>query len=102
MTQTHQFRKVFITQPSHSFQALFPYSARLVFLSSGDEGFHETLLSIAESLEEFDPEQDAIIAVGKVNSNLALGTLLAQRYSGQTVTIGIYDQGDYQWAKMQL
>lgn len=97
-----QFRKVFITQPSHSFQALFPYSTRLVFLSSGEEDFGEAVRMIEKYLEEFDPEQDAIIAVGKVNSNLALGTILAKLFPGQSVTIGIYDQGDYLWAKLSL
>lgn len=96
-----KFRKVFITQPSHNFSALMEHAQDVVFLTSGRETFQEAKRAVRERLEEMNPDKDAIVAVGKVNTSLLIGTTLGKLFPDKDIIIGIYSEGDYDWEVME-
>lgn len=89
MDNGNSFRKIFIVQSTqHDISALTRYSDSLIYLSSGYEETEHLYRTFTRALEDFDPDTDAIIPIGKLIPNVFLGSLLA---SFPRVILGVYD-----------
>jgi hypothetical protein len=96
------YRTIYIVQPSHDFSLLKGLCRDIRFLTTGYEPTSSLLPKLEEGLKDFDPDKDAIVAVGKVTTCLLAGIALA-RFGH--LTLGIYSKddfegGSYQWLKI--
>lgn len=102
----HRFRYIFILEPAHDydFSSLYDQAEQVRFLTSGRElDVAHTSKKIGESLAEFDANQDALVATGRVYPCILLGIQLAK--SGITrCKIGRWDRREhhYYWEVLNL
>lgn len=85
------FDKILVLQPTHDFSPLRKYSDRIEFLTTGYESsWAQVKSSLEKNLNGFDPDTDAIVAVGKVNSAVILGMVLQSRFPDKPIRFGQY------------
>lgn len=99
-----KFRKVLVLQDGHDFSALENYTDDIVFVTTGEETVRGAALAIREALEEFDPDTDAIVPVGKIAVSFLAGMLVTKMFPGKEITIGLYQSKlsrtkEYKWLK---
>lgn len=94
-----KFRRIYVTAPSHDFNALKKYTNDIVFVTTGYESLEQLGSAIKESLKDFDPTKDAIIPVGKVVWVFVHGAVLGN-LNFKNVMIGIYKDGDYSFFRV--
>ena len=100
MTPTKpKFRRIYVTAPSHDFNALRDYTDDIVFVTTGYEGLDKLGSAVKESLKDFNPATDAIIPVGKVVWVFVHGAILGS-LNFDYITIGIFKDGDYSFFKI--
>lgn len=102
-----RFRRIYVAQPGHDFQLLLNYTDEVKFINTGLERLGHVPDTIRQSLAEFNPEQDAIVAVGRANATLLLGVALQEMFPGQNITLGIYrskvmTREEYQWVSVKM
>ena len=101
------FRKVFVVQSGYNYSALVGYTKQMVFITTGNETMEDLPEVIAQSLRDFNPKTDGIVAVGKVNTTLLVGIELAKRFPGEAVNLGLFqnkfvEKPNYEWRVVQL
>lgn len=101
------FRSVYVGQPGHDFSALLQHTDQIKYLTSGWERLEHIPDAIRTALEEFDPDQDAVVAVGRANATMLLGVELRSMFPGEEITLGVYrskvvDQEEYQWVSVKM
>lgn len=106
-----KFETIYVVQPCHDFSSLAEHAKQIRFLTTGQEDMNKINATIEANLKEFEPETDALVAVGRVNSCLIAGIALGKLFAGKTIEIGIYgntgerEQGKrkgYQWLKIRV
>lgn len=77
MTKMDEFyRRIYVVEPGHDFSSLASMCREIRFLTTGYEKLDDLLPVISRNLKHFDPAQDAILAVGRVNSCMVTGFVL--------------------------
>lgn len=99
-----KFRKVLVLQDGHDFSALSNYTDEIVLVTSGEETVRGAAMLVEEALEEFDPESDAIVPVGRIAVAFLAGMLVNKMFPGQAITFGLYQSKlsqtkEYKWIK---
>lgn len=84
------FRYIFVVEPGRDFSSLAKRCDQIRFVTSGYEEVSQLEVAISKGLRDLDPKQDAILAVGRVNSCLLTGAIVQGSANGQPWTIGIY------------
>lgn len=95
-----QFRKIFVTDPSHDVSRLKQHTSAIQFLTRGDEKADTLEESILKALTDFDPASDAVIPMGKVTTCLITGVVLGKMFPDLGVTVGIYGNESYQFIEL--
>lgn len=92
----HKFRKIFITEPVHPVGILSKYTNEIVFLSTGNEKIESLESIISNALKSFNPDEDAIVPMGRVSSCIITGIALANLFrNGEIFMIGLFKDNDY-------
>lgn len=96
---TGKFRKILIAEPGKDFGALAGLAADTSFVCKGFEQDTEQDREIDKALTDFDPEQDAVVPVGRLSVVTRLFLELGRRYPEHRVVVGVYQHqnGEYQW-----
>lgn len=102
MNDRTKFRQIFVVEPSHDVRALSQYTGTVIFLTEGKEDVKDLPHVIAKNLEQFDPDSDAIVPVGRVITALETGFQLGRLFGNRTITMGVFRDGDYTFARIQL
>ncbi len=99
-----RFRYIWIVEPGHDFSSLRNECEKIRFMSTGNEEIEELSETFEKVIENFEPQKDAIVAVGRVNSCLFVGAKLHHYFEGLQITLGIYQaiEGRYQWQTVRL
>ena len=101
----HKFRSIYVVQPCHDFSLLAKHAQQVRFMTTGTERFQELGHAIREGLSGFDPEKDAVVAVGKVNACFLAGAVLRE-LTEEPVWLGVYGTKDgekvYEWEQVEL
>lgn len=96
-----QFRKIFIVEASHDLAMAKRYTKRISLLTDGGEKMSELKDKIANSLEDFDFEQDAIIPMGRVVSCFLAGMVLMSKLPiGKNISVGVYRGDCYEFEEI--
>jgi hypothetical protein len=85
-----KFKRLYVVEPSHDVSVLKSYTNNVIFMTTGNELVSELEQKIYENLEEFHPEEDAIISMGRTVACLLTGLLIGSLYPWQEITYGIY------------
>jgi len=102
MNNEASFRCVYIVEPSHDFSKARDSTKRVTFLSTGDEKVFELKDVMEKMLEDFDPEKDAIIPMGRVSASLLAGLILGNKFPGHTINVGIFSTSGYIFEKVKM
>ena len=99
------YRNIYIVQPSHDFAGLKLWAKDLRYITTGYESAAELEDRIRSVLENFDPHQDAIVAVGRSNAVLVTGIVLRSMFPDADITFGVYKsrmpgRASYSWEKI--
>ena len=89
------FRKIFVAEPSHNVSGLKDYTDEIVFVTTGYQTIINIPAEVAKNLEDFDPEQDAIVPLGKLTANILIGLFLGKKYPNVGIWIAIYKDKEY-------
>lgn len=85
------FRTLYIVEPSHDLSVVKDYTDNIKFITTGTELVEGLAERVSASLEDFDPEEDAIIPMGRTSACLITGLILRSKIpKGGTVKIGVY------------
>lgn len=98
MGEDSKFRKLFVVEPSHDVSVLSKYSSNIIFLGDSEEKIVDLPNKMKKYLEDFDPDLDAIIPMGRVSSCVLAGLLVGSKltYSDPIIImIGIYKNEEY-------
>jgi len=101
----YHFRKVWVVMPTHNFNNLKEFTQDICFIATGYEEVSDLSAIVLNSLKDFDPNQDALVCVGKVNTVFVTGRIVQQIAGDRPVWIGVYnkedgDLGNYQWVQL--
>jgi hypothetical protein len=106
-TEPTRFRRIYVAQPGHDFKKLLDYTDEVKFINTGLERIEAVPHAIRQSLADFAPDEDAIVAVGRANATLLLGVVLQEMFPGKEIVLGVYrskvtETEEYRWviAKM--
>lgn len=110
MMSHKRFRKVFIVQPGFDYTPIARLASELKFITTGYELIQDLPGTLPVALVDFRPNEDALVAVGKVNHNLVLGILLGRLSvleDWNEVTVGVYskngsDMNPYEWVQIKM
>jgi len=94
------FRTIFVAEPSHDVSALKEYTHDIRFITTGYESIDNVHDAIVKNLQEFDPDQDALVPIGKVITSLMIGATLSKRFNGLPITVGVYKDKAYTFCKL--
>lgn len=104
-----RFRKIFVVEPSHDVSILSRYSDQIVFLSTVEDKLNDLPDKISKMLSDFDPDNDAVIPMGRVSSCLIAGISIASKIlseiplgENRLIVIGFYSVSDYIFIEMRI
>jgi hypothetical protein len=100
--ETKRFRKVFVVEPSHDLTALKKYTDDIRFITTGYEDIGKIGEKIDKNISEFDPSQDAIVALGRVSVCMLIGICIAKKFPDKKMEFGVYSNKDYTFEAIQL
>jgi energy-coupling factor transporter ATP-binding protein EcfA2 len=115
--EENKFRKLFVVEPTHDISILSKYCNQVVFLTNGDEKTEELSKKIPLMLQDFNPDEDALIPMGRVASCTIAGIAIASQvhmphYGAITspsspshrpiVMIGLYRGNEYSFVGMEI
>lgn len=97
-----RYRKIYILQAGFDFTPLKGMADEVEFVTSGFETYDRVLEFCDRKMEDFDPDLDAIIVVGRSITMFLIGLYLGTKFPGKELTIGIYkskisDHKKYEW-----
>jgi hypothetical protein len=79
------------------------YTSQVTILSTGVELAKDLLEAMGEKLNKFDPEQDAIIPMGRAYACLLAGMLLSSRLDpGTKIAMGLFKGNGYIFNEVEL
>lgn len=91
MEENEKFRTLYVVEPSHDLSIAKEYTDTVKFVTTGTELVDQLMDRISASLENFDPEQDAVIPMGRTSACLITGLILRSKIpKGGIVKIGVY------------
>jgi hypothetical protein len=94
------FRRIYVTEPSHDMSALKKYTDCIVFLTTGYEDL-SILSDVAKiALNDFDPDQDAFVPIGKLITNVIIGMYVNEK--NLDIVVGLYRDKDYTFYTMEV
>ena len=104
------FRKIFVLHYGKDFSLLKEFTDEIVFVTNGYEATEDLTQIIIEKVADFDPVQDAIVAVGKVNVSLITGIVISNLHPNSPIWIGVFTKSSkkdkksaqYHWLQIQL
>jgi hypothetical protein len=99
------FRTIFVVEPTHDISVLSKNCSQVVFLSKGDEKIETIAETMASKLLEFNPDEDALVPMGRVSACAIAGVLLSNRFRGDprvVVMIGIYTGNKYIFIPLEV
>lgn len=94
--------RIFIAEPSRDFSALTQYGEDFVFVTSGLEKIEDIQAKVEVELLKFNPDQDALVPIGRVATNMIIGVTLSKLFPGQTIKIAVYKDKDYIFLPLSL
>ena len=108
-----KFRKLFVVEPTHDISILSKYCNQVVFLTNGEEKTEELAQKIPLMLEDFNPDEDALIPMGRVASCTIAGISIALRVSKlrledvevsnlPIIMVGLYRGSEYSFVGMEI
>lgn len=102
----NKFDTIYIVEPVKNFSAVVPYCTQIRFLTTGKETIAELGKVITSNIQDFDPDKDALIAVGRSNAVMLTGMILTNMLGSRQIWVGIYqsrmsEEGKvYEWIKV--
>jgi hypothetical protein len=99
------FRKIFVVEPTHDISILSRNCSQVVFLSKGDEKIETIAETMSSNLSEFNPDEDALVPMGRVSSCAIAGVLLSNRFRKDprvVLMIGIYAGNKYIFIPLEV
>lgn len=97
MNDMRRFRKIFLVEPTHDFSVAKKYTDTVVFMTDGSERAEALDDKIASILEGFDPEQDAVVSMGRTVACLVAGIMIGSAFPGFDLTFGIFRGDAYEF-----
>lgn len=100
-----KFRKLFVVEPTHDISLLGKYCDNIIFLTNGDERIENVSERMDAKLEDFDPDDDALIPMGRVSACSMAGILLANKLKGgfkSIVMIGVFAGTKYIFIPLEV
>lgn len=92
-----QFRKIFVVEPSHDLSALKQHTDCIELLTTGYENLPDLQAKIDKNLNDFCPETDAFVPIGKLISTMLAGMTLQRMSNGAPITVGIFRNKSYEF-----
>lgn len=111
-----KFRKLFVVEPTHDISILSKYCNQVVFLTNGEEKTEELAQKIPLMLKDFNPDEDALIPMGRVASctiaGIAISTLISRDHfrtderigtdHNPIIMVGLYRGSEYSFIGMEI
>jgi len=98
--ERRKFKTVWVTEPSRDFSKVYLYTADVQFLCNGHETGAERDANIQRAVDQFDPDTDAWVPVGRMVTVANAGLAFGRAFPDRRITLGIYYKGDYAWELM--
>jgi hypothetical protein len=96
------YRTIYVVQPTHDLSDTRDFTNNLRFITNGNELVENLLPVIRESLKDFDPDQDAILAMGRVSANVLVGMILREKFPSKLIDLGIRNNESYQFIELEI
>ena len=102
-----KFRNIYVIVPTrHDLSKLIAEGNKIIHCTTGYEQLEEIIPTVLSNAKDFDPDMDAVLAVGKVNWCMLAGIAFAKLAEGQPVTIGSFNnkqsKGVYEWRPIHI
>jgi len=89
------FRKIFVAEPSHDVSGLKAHTDEIVFITTGYQNIDKLPSEIARSLEDFDPQQDAFVPLGRLMATFFICMFFCKKFPSSGIWIAIYKDKEY-------
>jgi hypothetical protein len=109
-----KFRRLFVVEPTHDIHILSRYCSQVVFITNGEEKTEDLAQKIPLMLKDFNPDEDALIPMGRVASCTIAGIAIASLSlklglnvnntvsSTPVIMIGLYRGNEYSFVGMEI
>jgi hypothetical protein len=95
MSNKTSFRKIFVAEPSHDVSGLKAHTDEIVFVTTGYQTIEKLPIEIAKNLEEFNPQQDAFVPLGKLVATFLISMFFVKKFPSSGIWIAIYRDKEY-------
>jgi len=92
-----KFRKIYVVEPRFDTDLIERYADSIEFLTNGTNHVSNLQSMIRRNLEEFNPETDALVTMGRAVACLITGLVVRDLWPSGRIVYGIYRGDSYEF-----